>query len=82
MSTGVVRENYFEEGLFELLYGLKAGADLSDVVTLLAQEVGELRAEGKILLGDENGAHAYHPITMMSLPDPVPYDRNGIRPPC
>jgi hypothetical protein len=51
------------------------------VVSLLAQEIGELFAQGKVLLSNEDCAHASRPMTMMSLPDLFPFDRNGMPPP-
>jgi hypothetical protein len=39
-----VRDNGLEEGLFEVLNGLNAIADLGHVVTLLAQGIGEVLA--------------------------------------
>jgi hypothetical protein len=47
-------------------------------VALLAQEIGEVCAEGKVLLGNENCAHACRPMRMISRPVLTPFDGNGM----
>jgi hypothetical protein len=76
-----VRENHFEETPFELVYGLEAGARLRDVVALLAEEISQVGAKGKVLFGNENCAHACRPMVLMSSAVLVPFDQNGMAPP-
>src|SRR5262245_20243681 len=59
-------EKDLEEVVFELSSCFKSIAGLGHVVAELAEETCELLAYERILLGDEDCAHASHPITWLA----------------